>query len=279
MIMALFLKVSNSLESLSQGLSLSLHESENSVFEPHLIVTQTEGMNNWLKLQIASHLGIAANCRFLKPNDLIHQLYYILGGRYTEILSAQNLTWLLFKLLGDADFIQRFPVIADYYLSSDPDKDLKRMGLAEKAADLFDQYQIYRPEMIREWNNKSLQEVGKDDWQEYLWIKAKIVSNHTLPDKTIIGQHILEALKNPDQREALSNRIKAIHLFGLSIITAYHVKILYELSEYIDVFFHIINPSPANYWFEDRSEKQLARWRQKGKDIDAASAGNPLPPG
>ncbi|GAA3938659.1 exodeoxyribonuclease V subunit gamma [Chitinophaga oryziterrae] len=274
--MALFLKVSNSLESLSQGLSLSLHESQNSVFEPHLIVTQTEGMNNWLKLQIASHLGIAANCRFLKPNDLIHQLYYLLGGRYTEILSAQNLTWLLFKLLGESDFTGRFPDIADYYLNNQSDKDLKRMGLAKKAADLFDQYQVYRPEMIREWNTKTLKEVGKDDWQEYLWIKAKIVSDNSLPDKTIIGQHILEALKNPDQRDALSDRIKAIHLFGISIITAYHVKILYDLSDYVDVYFHIINPSPATFWFEDRSEKQMARWRQKGKDIEAQVTGNPL---
>jgi exodeoxyribonuclease V gamma subunit len=275
--MALYLKVSNSLENLSQGLSLSLHESQNSVFEPHLIVTQTEGMNNWLKMQIASHLGIAANCRFLKPNELIHQLYYLLGGRFGEILSTQNLTWLLFKLLGESDFAEQFPEVAAYYQNSDTDKDLKRMGLAEKAADLFDQYQIYRPEMIREWNTKSLKEVGEEDWQEFLWIKAKIVSDNSLPDKTVIGQHILEALKNPDEREQLCKRIKAVHLFGLSIITAYHIKILYDLSEYVDIHFHIINPSPAVYWFDDRSEKQLARWRQKGKkDVDTMNAGNPL---
>jgi exodeoxyribonuclease V gamma subunit len=234
-------------------------------------------MNNWLKMQIASHLGIAANCRFLKPNDLIHQLYYLLGGRYTEILSTQNLTWLLFKLLGENDFIERFKEVSDYYQTKESDKDLKRMGLAEKVADLFDQYQVYRPDMIREWNGKTLKEVGEEDWQEFLWIKAKQVSDNSLPDKTIIGQHILEALKNPDDREKLANRIKAVHLFGLSIITAYHVKILYDLSEYIDVHFHIINPSPAVYWFDDRSEKQLARWRQKGKkDIDTENVGNPL---
>jgi exodeoxyribonuclease V gamma subunit len=240
-------------------------------------VTQTAGMNNWLKMQIASHLGIAANCRFLKPNDLIHQLYYLLGGRYTEILSTQNLTWLLFKLLGESDFTDKFPEVASYYQDSETDKDLKRMGLAEKVADLFDQYQIYRPEMIGQWNATSLKEVKEEDWQEYLWIKAKIVSGNSLPDKTIIGQHILDALKSPEERERLNKRIKAVHLFGLSIITAYHIKILYDLSEYVDVHFHIINPSPAVYWFDDRSEKQLARWRQKGKkDVDTENAGNPL---
>src|SRR6266702_2999106 len=99
--MALYLKVSNSLESLAAGLSGELRQSGNGVFDPHYIVTQTEGMNNWLKLQIADHLGIAANCRFLKPNELIHQVYYMLGGPLDEMLSVQNLSWLLYKLLGE----------------------------------------------------------------------------------------------------------------------------------------------------------------------------------
>lgn len=224
--MALYLKVSNSLESLAQVLSQDLQMSGNSVFEPHLIVTQTEGMNNWLKMQIAEHHGIAANCRFLKPNDLIHQLYFLLGGPYTELLSAQNLTWLLFKLLGEKDFSKRFPTVAAYYENSGSDKDLKRMALAEKAADLFDQYQIYRPEMIRDWNNGNLKTT---EWQEYLWAKAKIVSGNSLPDKTVIGHYILDALKDPDKRAAMEERMKTVHLFGLSIITAYHVQILHEI--------------------------------------------------
>lgn len=268
--MALYLKVSNSLESLARVLSQELQDAGNSVFEPHLIVTQTEGMNNWLKMQIAEHHGIAANCRFLKPNDLIHQLYFLLGGEFTELLSAQNLTWLIFKLLGEKDFIKRFPAVSSYYETSGSDKDLKRMALAEKAADLFDQYQIYRPDMIREWNIGSL---DTKEWQQYLWAKAKQVSRNSLPDKTVIGHYILDALKNPDKRHAMETRMKTVHLFGISIITAYHVQILHEVSSFIDIHFHIINPAPAVYWFEDKSEKQLARW--KDKVIDEA-AGNPL---
>lgn len=263
--MGLYLNVSNSLESLSANLAENLEQQGNSVFQPHLIVTQTEGMNNWLKLQIAAQLGIAANCRFLKPNDLIHQLYYVLGGRYTETLSSQNLAWLLFMLLGEKEFEKRFPFTAAYFNNSGPEKDLKRIALAEKIADLFDQYQIYRPEMIEEWNRQSFEEAGKDEWQQYLWLKAKKVSGNTLPDKTIIGHHILDALKNEDYQSLLSSRMPAVHLFGLSIITDYHVQILYELSSFIDIHFHLINPSPVVYWFEDRSEKQLALLRRKGR--------------
>src|SRR5690242_3761900 len=110
--MALFLKVSNSLESLASGLSKSIAMSPNSVFEPDYIITQTEGMNNWLKLQLAARLGIAANCRYLKPNDFVNYLYRLLNGPFTDTLSGENLNWLLFQLLGEKTFINKFPAEA-----------------------------------------------------------------------------------------------------------------------------------------------------------------------
>ncbi|MEO5996126.1 MAG: exodeoxyribonuclease V subunit gamma [Chitinophagaceae bacterium] len=263
--MSLFLKVSNSLTSLAEGLSKNLKTSRNSVFEPHWIVIQTEGMNNWLKLQIAGHLGIAANCRFLKPNDLIHKIYYWLGGPFTEMLSPQNLNWLLFKLLGENEFTQKFPAIAAYFSESSPDKDIKRMALAEKLSDLFDQYQIYRPDMIRQWNENIRENVDSTEWQQWLWIKARQVSENSLPDKTVVGAYILEAIENPEQQKLLREKLPTVHLFGLSITTEYHLQILFRLSTLIDVYFHIINPAPYIYWFEDAGEKQLALWRQKGR--------------
>ncbi len=275
--MALYLKVSNSLINLAASLSQELNGAPNSVFEPHLIVTQTEGMNNWVKLQIANHLGIAANVRFLKPNDLIHKLYYLLGGPFTEVLSAQNLNWLLFKLLGENEFKARFPATASYFSDKSPDKEIKRMSLAEKLSDLFDQYQIYRPDMIRQWNIAMPGDLENNEWQQYLWIKARQVSENTLPDKTTIGAYILEAIQHPDKQETLVARMPAIHLFGISIITGYHIQILFNLSSIIDVYFHIINPAPYMYWFEDRSEKQIAHWRQKGPTRFAeAISGNTL---
>ncbi|MCW3462595.1 exodeoxyribonuclease V subunit gamma [Chitinophaga nivalis] len=275
--MALYLKVSNSLNSLAQGLSQDLQAAGNSVFQPHYIITQTEGMNNWLKLQLAYQLGIAANCRFMKPNDLLHQLYMMLGGPYTAVLSPQNLSWLLFKLLGEKAFTEKYPDTAAYYQDQGPDSALKRMSLAERVADLFDQYQVYRPDMIQEWTRADVAAMQQADWQQWLWMKIKTMSGKALPDKTIIGAYILDTLRINGPKVNLASRIPAIHLFGLSIITAYHVKILHELSAYIDVYFHIINPAPAVFWFDDKNEKQLARWRQKGlQELAANTAGNTL---
>ncbi|MEJ7685084.1 MAG: exodeoxyribonuclease V subunit gamma [Segetibacter sp.] len=233
-------------------------------------------MNNWLKIKIAENLGIVANCKFLKPNDLVNEIYYRLNTNNIQALSAESLKWILFTLLASKDFQDQFRKISGYYTND----DVKRMALAEKVADLFDQYQIYRPEMIRDWNENRLFFDRNNDWQKYLWIKAKEILVTSMPDKTVIGKYIIEALKQPEQRKKLLAQIPNIHVFGLSIITAYHVHIFYELSKVISVSFHLLNPAPGIYWFEDKSEKQIALWKKKSKmklsEADLQSTGNPL---
>ena len=84
--MSLELKVSNSLESLVHDLGRQLRGVSGNVFLPQYIVTQTEGMNIWLKQQLALQLCIVANIDFKKPNDLIFKVYQLLGGVYKNTL-------------------------------------------------------------------------------------------------------------------------------------------------------------------------------------------------
>jgi len=277
--MPLYFNASSALDVLSKKLCSHLNKPGKSVFAPHYIVTQTEGMNNWLKLRLAEELGIAANCHFLTPSDIVYRIYFLLGGKEENVLSANNLCWLLYKILGNKNFESRFPLIAAYYQSSGADKDVKRLALAEKMADLFDQYQIYRPQMMRQWNQYKPQEVDNAEWQCYLWAAAKEAAQGGLPDKTRVADFILQAIKgNEENCKTLRTRMPEVHLFGLSIFTEYHLHLLHELSEIIEVHFHMLNPAPGIYWFEDRSEKQLASLRQKGIDCDKLNGvmGHPL---
>ena len=275
--MGLRLNVSHSLGALSVSLAKDLKaRQQHHVFLRHTIVTQTQGMNSWLKIRMADQLGITAGCDFLKPNELIQQLFQVLGGKYHGVLSKENLTWLLFGIFGETQFIQRFPDVSCYYQNGGYDKDLKRLTLAEKIADLFDQYQIYRSEMICQWNLAKEDEIPGSEWQQYLWVRAKTISFDKLPDKTAQGQYIKKSLANTAHQTSLTDRMPAIHIFGLSIITEYHLEILQEAAKYTDVIFYFLNPAPEVYWFEDRSEKQLALYRKKGYELSFLSTGNPL---
>ncbi|TDH24172.1 exodeoxyribonuclease V subunit gamma [Segetibacter sp. 3557_3] len=275
--MSLNLIISNSLGALASTLSGDLQRKRGNVFQPHHIVTQTEGMNNWLKLQIADHNGIAANCLFVSPNEIIQKIYYLVGGEFPNMLSAQNLTWLLYTILGEKSFTKRFAQIAAYYNYDGTDKDLKRMALAEKTADLFDQYQVYRPDWIAQWNTQKPEDLTTDKWQQYLWLRAKNLSGGRLPDKTLVGRFIKEAINSDLVKEKLQHKIPALHIFGLSITTEYHLELLFQIAESIEVTFYLVNPAPLVYWFEDRSEKQLAILSRKGfVDKSEVSTGNTL---
>jgi exodeoxyribonuclease V gamma subunit len=275
--MAIKLQVSNSLNSLAQQFCADLKQQEISVFQPYYLVTQTEGMNNWLKIQMSNRLGIAANYRFLKPNDVINQIYQILGGQFTQTLDAENQSWLLFNILNETEFKKRFPSVALYYADEYPDQDLKRLALAQKIADLFDQYQIYRPQIIQDWNQEKATNSQQEKWQQYLWNKAKNLAKLELPDKTIIGEFILTALKNPASIAKLKMQMPAIYLFGLSVLTDYHIQLFHQLGQHIQFNYYFLNPSPSVYWVEDVSRKRAAKIAQANPNEDTyISLGNNL---
>lgn len=290
--MSIQLKVSNSLKSLSSNLAEELNRTS-SVFEPVYIVTQTEGMNNWLRLQLAEQLGIAANIQFLKPNDLIHKVYKALNGKYQQSISSHQLTWLLFKALKDKIFIKSYPKITAYYKTGQFIDDQKRLALAEKLADLFDQYQIYRTDVIEKWNreweeacnqvwDEKCNEVWNednrpDDWQTMLWCSVKAMAGDQFPDKTLISKFITKAIKDPQKASSLQQKLPTVYFFGLSLITQYHIRLISQIAQYIDIHFMIQNPAPEDYWFDEKSEKYLDYLKRKGRVAnDDSSLANPI---
>lgn len=293
--MSIQLKVSNSLIGLADELCEQI-KTENTVFRPIYVVTQTEGMNKWLRQRIAENLGIAANIEFLKPNDLVHTIFRLMGGSYRDTLSAQNMNWLLYGVLNEKEFKNEFPQIADYYNVKEGSSEIKRMALAQKIADLFDQYQIYRADVLKEWNEekqfyneawashskqrkhhlKSLQ--NAESWQKELWIKTRKRAQESFPNKTEIGDFIINSVSD-EKVKWISSRIPKIYFFGLSLITDYHLRIFEKLSELIELQFLIQNPAPLDYWFEEKSEKVIAFLKTKKhfQETEESNA-NPLLP-
>lgn len=261
--MAFQLKASNSLAQLAENLSELMANFKGSVFDPVTVVTQTEGMNNWLKIKMAEHSGIAANIRFYKPNELISKIYYLLGGPFAQVFSGRNLEWLLYKELGEPNFIKKYPSVAGYYQEGGKLNDLKRIALADVVADLFDQYQIYRPDMIHNWNQSKIK-IDNEKWQMELWQATKQFAGAGFTDKITISNFIKEALNDPEKVNKLQQAMPSIYLFGISVLTEYHLDIFQSLSPHLDIEFFILNPAPEEYWFEDRSPKLISFLKSKG---------------
>jgi exodeoxyribonuclease V gamma subunit len=256
--MSIQLFVSNALPKLAAQMASDLKQNKTNVFAPEQIITQTEGMNNWLKIRLSEHLGIAANLVFGKPSDLISKIYYLLGGFSKPILGVDYIKWNLYHILSEQVFKDKFSGIAKYYSGN----DVKQIALASKLADLFDQYQIYRPEIIEQWSRTELVNVV-DDFQEYLWVRLQEIVNKSMLDKTNIIQEIIEHLKQEEKQELLKSSLPHIQFFGIAVITPFYLNLFNELAKHIDIRFYLLNPAPTMYWLEDKSEKEIARFVQK----------------
>ena len=154
----------NQLECLFARLAAVLAAPPEDPLAPEVIVVQNVGMARWLSQRIALHAGIAANIEFPLPARFIWQ---VLAGQLTlpedrGDFDRQVLRWRIFQVLTEGGALANFPEPAAY-LRDDRD-GCKALQLAEKVADLCDQYLVYRPDMLLAW------ESGEDDgWQAELW--------------------------------------------------------------------------------------------------------------
>jgi len=239
-------------------------------FKPVYIVTQTEGMNVWLKTKLAEQLDITANIIFLNPNELINRINKIIGGTTIETLPKESVSWIIYELLAADDFLNKYgnePVVGYYKIGNDPQNkfdDAKRYALANQLSDLFDQYQIYRHEKVQDWNDKKNVDPC---FQEYLWLALKEKLGDKLQDKTIARKNIIYHLEKGDKSKSdlIKNEFIELHFFGLSIFTPYHFEIFENLSiiQEFNLNFYLLNPSPEEYWYEDKPEKTINQWALK----------------
>ncbi|MFA0440704.1 exodeoxyribonuclease V subunit gamma [Vibrio sp. 10N.286.49.C2] len=235
-------------------------------FEKEQILVQSPGMSQWLNIAMAQEFGIAANTDFPLPATFIWE-------RFTQVLddvpqrSAFNkeaMTWKIMHLLphhlGDEDFA---PLAQ--YLEHDDDAS-KRYQLAEKIADIYDGYLVYRPEWIAAWESgQSVPDLEDEQpWQPKLW---QSLYDHTLAlgqspyHRANLYEHFIDTLAH-SRGEQLDARLaglpKRLFVFGISSLPPRYLDALKALGQHIDVHLMFTNPC-RYYWGDVRDRKYLAR--------------------
>jgi exodeoxyribonuclease V gamma subunit len=154
---------SNRLEKLAEKLAELVSSPLASPLDKEVIVVQSRGMERWVSMQLAKRHGICANIQFPYPNHFVREAF----GKVLPDLPERSpfepeiMTWKIMKLLPSCIRRPEFGSLRDYLKGSEG--DLKRFQLSERIADTFDQYLLFRPEMIFRW------ERGQEDhWQARL---------------------------------------------------------------------------------------------------------------
>ncbi len=233
---------SNRLEKLTEKLSGKIQNSPGGIFVKDTIITQTAGMDQWLAAELAKkeNLGVFANFSILHQDEFINEVHFLLTGNQARF-NKETGRWMLYELLGTDDFLNNpdFRQASEYCAGD----DLKRIQLASRINDLFDQYQVYREGLIDSWENGLLQDPGSvpEKWQKWLWLKLK--EQGFFHAKYHVKKDLLQALDDTVMQEKLGNNYPIVSFFGNSVYTRFHKEIYDRLAEIIDIDHYVLMPA------------------------------------
>ncbi len=296
---------SNDLDVLKELLVHQMRQGDSDPFIPEQILVQSQGMAHWLKLQIADSLGIAANIEFPLPSSFVWKVYNSVKPDLPERshFEKESMTWKLMRLLPTLLDEELFAPIAHYLddnksevkkteeieVHSSKLNQQKVFALAEKIADTFDQYLVYRPDWLLDWE-AGIDEIEGGDisnqpWQPELWrrlVKDSEELGHSLFHRARLTDQLVDIVR--EGKEGLKDLLPTsstehparIFVFGIAALPGTYWQVLNAISEHVDVHFFLLNPC-RNYWGDIVNEKTRAKLLQK--DVSLANylqIGNPL---
>ncbi len=268
----LHLYFSNRTEVLLQALSAVISDPVEAVFQPEMIVVEERGMARWVTQELAELHGISANIEFPQPAGFVWQLMQNqLGTGAAEAgFNKNTLLWYSMAVLPRLKDTQGFESIRSYL--SGTEQETKTYQLSQRIAEMFDQYLVYRPDMVLRW------EAGEDShWQAMLWREMRKASHQ--PHWAGLLQEFKRSLQVEGFKAA--GFPERISLFAISSLSPGYIELIGLIAEHIDIHLFLVNPS-INYWGDIVSEQDMARlrasWQKSGRaDIsDLYMVGNPL---
>ncbi len=256
--------------------------------EEETFLVQSNGMAEWLKMELAAAHGICAATRVELPARFIWRAYRaVLGRAAVPAIPAMDklpLTWRLMALLPELAGLPGFEPVGGFLGNGDA---VRRLQLAQRLADLYDQYQVYRSDWLQDWEQGldriraepgsgpgSAARVPADQaWQPALWraALAGLSERERQATRAMLHQRFLAALRTPGDWPLLPRRVV---LFGTTHIPHQTLEAIAALSARTQVLMAVPNPCRF-HWADIIDGRELLRAAQRrhplreGRDLAA----------
>ncbi len=239
---------SNRLEVLADELARVLEHPLPSPLQKEIIMVQSKGMERWVSMELAARLGISSNHWFPFPNHFVYSLFQKIVPDLPEAspFDPAVMAWEIMGLLPSCLLRPGFEPLASY-LGEDA-AHLKRYQLATRIADLFDQYLLFRPDLIQSWEEKK-----EHHWQAILW--QELVDGKPRIHRAALLEAFLKEIQKPAGGfQTLPERMS---VFGISALPPFHLRVLGEISRLMDVNLFLMNPC-REFWADIVSGREAA---------------------
>ncbi|MBL8891178.1 MAG: exodeoxyribonuclease V subunit gamma [Planctomycetaceae bacterium] len=258
---------SNRLEVLRDRLVQVIRTEPLRPLENEVILVQSNGIAQWLKLSLASRqhgCGIAAGLELLLPGRFQWRAYRAILGNLPEDspFERSHLLWRLMRILPQLPPTPEFYTLRTF-IQHDP-SSRKLYQLAQRLADLLDQYQVYRADWLLLWaagrdlltrSDQSTIPVPNDQlWQPSLWrwLINDLPEQQRESSRAHVHQRFLSAAESwRHQTTTNSGLPRRVLVFGISTLPRQMLEVLMALGHRLSVHLFVHNPSRAKIFAFD----------------------------
>ena len=217
----------NRAEALAETVFAWLERHPLGALETEVVLVQSNGVAEWFKMALAERSGICAAAQVQLPARFLwHSYRQVLGAADVPTRSPVDksaLTWRLVQDLPGLATQPGFEPVAAFLQGADAER---LWQLAGRLADLFDQYQVYRPDWLGDWaaGVDRLRSPGRSDrpvpqdqqWQPLLW-RAALARLGDAERRSIRPQIHQQALARLQGGTALAAPLaRRVVLFGMT---------------------------------------------------------------
>ncbi|NVK32362.1 MAG: exodeoxyribonuclease V subunit gamma [Gammaproteobacteria bacterium] len=214
------------LEQLAAHWLVQRADDQRDVFQPEVVIVGHEAMGDWLRQFVSVADGIAANLKFELPAAAIWRHMRLINANLPDKtrLDKTELRLRLFNLL-------------------DEPNQPKRWRRADVLADVFDQYLIYRTDLLSAWERGEQQGF----WQADLWRKLQA----SAPTEHQRHRLLARCIERLEQGPPIA--LPPLRLFNVLGLAPEYLRFFVALSEHTTVQWYVADPS-SDYW-QDRDQQ------------------------
>ncbi len=249
--------------------------------ENEVILVQSNGIAQWLKLAFAADAdeggcGISAALDLSLPARFLWQAYRaVLGPEAVPAVSPfdkSRLEWRLTRLLPALLELPEYGPLKRFMAHDDDQR--KRFQLAQRVAELIDQYQLYRADWLAKWaagddvliDARDARTSLPDEhrWQAALWrallddVRAHGPDDAAKAGRAAVHEAFMRRVAAMGDGERPRGLPRRVIVFGISSLPRQSLEVLAALARFTQVLMCVHNPC-AHYWADIVADQDLLR--------------------
>jgi len=263
----LFLYRSNRIEAFLPVLTDILRHPLPNPLQPEWLCVHSHGTRIWLEQEMSRRIGIWANVYAPFPRELMETLLALsLKDADLRWLRQEEAALRILAVLEEPGLRPEWEALQGYLDANA--SSLSRYRLACRIAHLFDEYAVYRSEMVLDWEAgrpTSLESEPSLRWQPHLW--RAVYGGGGIRHPASAAARWFKAVENGWSPPA--DFPFRMVLFGISFLPPLYCTLLSRFAEWCDI--HLFVPAPSDaYWAAVHSRREMVLEADRSETFGAS---------